>query len=209
MSAYRAESVVRVDFTLEVEDFRRAGRDPEARRQLARIGLFLVVLVAACAGFVAATRGLAAGGLVGGGLALFLAWVARLTFRLDPAKRFGDRWEDIRHQKVEVTDEHFRVEDRTSHKRMTWDLVTHWAETEGYFLVYVDPGAYHLVPKRAFGSAEQATGFRQILADRVPAGGEARIATDRRGAIARLAFLFALLALLIGSLLEAAARIAL
>ena len=90
---------------------------------------------------------------------------------------------------------------------MSWDLLAHFSEDEAYFFVYVDPEAYHLVPKRAFATREAQIAFRRLLEDRIPRGGEERVAAGSRGVWTKIAFALGVIVLRIGGLLEAVALV--
>ena len=202
MTAYRKETHVKLAYELEQEDFLRAiARQRNGELQKVAPGL-AVVLGIVWAGLL--WRLPVVGALVGGGaVSAFVLWLVWWALRSSRRVVIREGWEDRRHQRFEASDEAFAIHDRVSGKRISWDLVVHWQETETDFYVFVDGANYHLIPKRVLGGSEVETALRRVLEDRVPEGGAARLAQAKKGSWLPFVTYAGVVALLLGTAAEA------
>ncbi|MBX3270634.1 MAG: YcxB family protein [Sandaracinaceae bacterium] len=205
MSAYRTEARVARALELSRQDYVAAIRG-QLRPLLWRVvAPWVAAVVALCTGLMMArlTLGVAlgAGGLVAALVAIVAVWA------LSGATRHLDRrLDDAREVHLDVSEEAFAIRDRSASLRVAWPLVIAWRETQDALLVYADASRFHVLPKRLL-SREEITVLRRLLEERVPPGGEARLAAAARGAWGPFALYLATLAVLWAALVEALAAL--
>lgn len=61
-------------------------------------------------------------------------------------------------------DSQFRLTSRTGESRLAWDEIFAWHGTPDLVLIYLSANLYHLVPARAFASADERMAFEARLA---------------------------------------------
>jgi len=208
VSAYRSEAHVKLAYELELEDLagamRRAGRAATLRALVPPVAL----VTALVAGLLGWQLGWLTGVLAGVGIGAFGAWLVWWALRVG-LRTVRTRWDERKHQRFEATEDAFEIHNRTSGKRIAWDVLLHWTSTEQEILLYVDPQTFHVIPKRVFPSREVQTALERLLDDRIPEGGEAAIAANARGAYAPFVFIVSLLLVVLGTAVEAIARLVL
>lgn len=206
MTAYRKESFVRASFEYQIADLIRAKAHHEAKGRRRVIALVLGAMGAVTALLALSVRSSALLPSLGamGAVTALLLWLTARGGNLEKAFRdtFGKRGV----QTLELTEERFGIRDDAGRSSLAWEVIVHWVETDEDFYVYRDAASYHLLPKRAFSSSESVTLVRQLLTDRVPKGGEARIAAATTGAWIPAFAYFVVFALVFASFIEAFAR---
>lgn len=202
MTAYRSDAQVKLTYALTPDELLASVRAQTRKPVLAMVVPSLALVLGAVAALMLLRLplgpGLAGGGLVAFATTLFVGWAFQGTRR-----NLQRRASDFATIRLEATEDAFEVHGAESGKRIAWSLVLGWRETADAFLVFVDTGRFHLVPKRAFGGAEAITTFRRLLEDRVPPGGLARLEVERRSAWLPFTVAVAILAVLLGTLVEA------
>ena len=180
MSAYRKESCVRLSYVLEEEDLERSARP--ILEEWAHRGRLSIGATVALSGivFIATMPAIAATVALVVASATAAWYGTKVKIVRSAIARYGRTWEDRRHVEVEITEDLFRVTDRAGELRLAWEMILHWRETQDDFLIYTNPEAVHAIPKRAFSSAEQEVTLRQLLSDRVAAGGERAVSAGMR-----------------------------
>lgn len=208
MSAYRDHSVIRASFGYDLEDARRAHAHARSARKLWRPLTIMGAILASVTGALCITIPV---GAYPAALVSMVALGALLLWKLfggqtAAARRFREFLANRGTTELELSEERFVVRDAFGATSLAWDAVVHWRETDADFYVFRDPHSFHALPKRVFGSAEAVTGVRQLLAERVPVGGEERIDAAYAGAWRIAAIYVAVLALVVASIVEAFAR---
>lgn len=61
------------------------------------------------------------------------------------------------------SDEGFRISSSLGASKNLWAAFSHWRETPSFFLVYLQAGVFHFVPKAALRNDEQTGCLRDIL----------------------------------------------
>jgi hypothetical protein len=206
MTAYRKESFVRASFEYQIADLIRAKAHHEKKSRGRVPGLVI--------GTMGAVGAMLAFSVPSHALLPSLGAMAAVTALLvwaygrgqDVEKWFRTTFAKRGLQTLELTEERFVMRDDIGRSSLAWEVVVHWVETDEDFYVYRDATSYHVLPKRAFSGSESATLVRQLLTDRVPEGGEARIAAATAGSwIPAFAYLL-VFALVFASCIEAFAR---
>lgn len=106
----------------------------------------------------AATSGqLAAAAVVAGAFVLFIGWKARR-----PAASTSP--EEI---SVSFDDQGMSKKTRQADARIAWGAFLRFVETDGFFFLHTTNVIAELIPKSAFGSAEQLAAFRTLLESKV------------------------------------------
>ena len=204
VSAYRTDGTLTLSFTAEREDYRRAmGLGQALATGLAWVTPSWMLVCALLILHLPHPAGL----IASGGLALFVGWLVWFAARHN-WKRLAALVSDAdrREQRYQLTDDAFEVHNRVSGKKIAWELVMHWRETDDDFLIYVNQGAAHLIPKRIL--ADEETALRRILRQRVSADGEASLERHERAAHRNFATRVTVLIVSLGTLLEAIAMLA-
>ena len=60
-------------------------------------------------------------------------------------------------------DESVVISDAATRAEHRWNAFSHVFETSNLFLLYTSDHAFHMVPKRAFGSEEDVRSFREVV----------------------------------------------
>lgn len=202
MTAYRSDAQVKLAFALGQDELMRAVRS-QTRRAMVRVVVPVLTLVLAAVTGLMLLRLPLVPGLVAAGVVstLVIAFVAK---SLGGTRRLIERRAgDLASITVEATEDALDIRGGESGKRIAWSLVLGWRETDEGFLLFVDAGRFHLVPKRAFPSPESITTFRRLLEDRVVPGGLAKLEAERGRAWLPFTVAVAIVAVLLGTLVEA------
>ena len=206
MTAYRKESFVRASFEYQIADLIRAKAHHEKKNR-GRAAAFVLGPMGTVSAMLAVT--VPSSALIGslgvmGAFGALIVWM--MSRGRDLEKSFRDTFEQRGVQTVELTEERFAMRDDRGRSSLAWEVIVHWMETGEDFYVYRDATSYHVLPKRAFSSPESVIQVRQLLTDRVPRGGEARLAAATRGAWIPAIAYFVVFALVLGAVVEAIAR---
>ena len=203
MSAYRKESLVRLSYHLEEDDLTVAWL-PARKAWIHATRLSVAATVAGVGAVYVFTLPPLAAVIMLVLLASSAAYfVLEVKVTGDPMAAFFAHWEERRRIRLEVTDDVFAIADGLYDSRLSWEVVLHFRETEQAFLVYVTPSQFHVIPKHVFPTPELITTMRQLLTDRVAAGGQSAIDASARTEWIPLAIYYGVFTLLLGGLFEA------
>lgn len=180
MNAYREESIVRVSYVLEADEFVRAWKPyyadhlhPPRLALAATAALGGLVFLLTLPWGVSQLAMVIAAALVG-----WFAYKSRFTVSTQSV--YGDTWEDCRHMDLEVTETEISIGNRLWAATLAWELIPHWRETETALLIYTAPETFYVIPKRVFTSKAQETVLRQLLTDHVSPDGDAIVTAAKR-----------------------------
>ncbi|MCA9608012.1 MAG: YcxB family protein [Myxococcales bacterium] len=202
MSAYRSDAHVKLSFALERDELLRAVRSQSRRVMLRMVVPVLVAVLGAVSALMLVRLPLVPGLLASAVVCSIV--VAFVVKSLGGNRRLLERRAlDLASIHLEATEEALDIRGGESGKRIAWSLVLGWRETDEGFLLFVDTSRFHLVPKRAFPGPESITAFRRLLEDRVVPGGLAKLEAERGRAWLPYTFAVTLIAVLIGTLVEA------
>jgi hypothetical protein len=100
--------------------------------------------------------------------AVFLFLWSPFFFRLMVRKRW--KMQPVLHKmiKYEITPDLVRIVTETATAEMTWASFTRFKESKGVFLLYPNKLVFHMIPKRAFASADEIESFRVLVASKIP-----------------------------------------
>lgn len=101
-----------------------------------------------------------------GALALAALMIALLWFWTVPrtARRAYRQQAGLRYPASYEWDEHqLRLGSKVGESRLAWDDIFAWHATPDLVMIYLSGNLYHLVPARAFASAEARAGFENLL----------------------------------------------
>lgn len=204
MSAYRQDSKVRLTYEMRAAELQRGIRsqvDRPFRTSAMATGLLcsvaatLLILGSPTGGGLAATAGFSL-------FAALVLWSIRRKPRQQILERLGETFT----QRLEADEDAFEIHAPDSGKRVPWDFILQWQETQDDFLLYIDAIHVHVIPKRIFPTPEVETTFRQLLQDRIPADGPARFRAAQRGKWLPGFIALGTLLLVLASILEALVR---
>jgi hypothetical protein len=72
-----------------------------------------------------------------------------------------------RRVKYEIDPDSVRVTTETSTGEMTWANFIRFVESKNLFLLYPNKIVFHMIPKRAFASAEEMDSFRELATSKI------------------------------------------
>ena len=159
MSAYRNGSRIKFTFEINLDDVRRASTVLRNRNLAPTLGT-----AALFGAFVVGLLLWSVPTLLGAGLAVGVVGVTVWFVRVALSQALTTRvWQDGRRRiDVEATEEALEMSDADSGRRLGWDMLLHWMETETDFYIYRSAFEYHLIPKRELDPATQVA-LRHLL----------------------------------------------
>ncbi len=150
-------------YQLTEDDYLRAGAlcaRMSVRTRLV-IGLIALALVAVALAGPAGPRAAAVGGLIGGVVALALIRGALSPWML---RRHYRRYKAIQdEQAIMLTDDGLQFTSINGDTRLRWDRILKWRKGEAYFLIFVMPRMYFIVPLRVAEQGFDVAGLEAAL----------------------------------------------